>query len=126
MAAVRQVLDEVGAQSVPLLEVYNKRDALSSHERRRLQDLNPSALMISALRGQGIDALVSTIASRLALDVCRVTFTFASAEPTTSERIARLYRHGRVIRHETGDGRVSIVADVPRRLLGRLEETPAR
>src|SRR5207248_2692077 len=33
------------------------------------------------------------------------------------ELIARLYRHARVIVHETRDGRVSIVADVPRRSL---------
>ena len=41
------------------------------------------------------------------------------------ERIARLYRHARVIVHEVRDGRVSIVADVPRRsaaaLLGRAK-----
>jgi GTP-binding protein HflX len=120
MTAVRQVLDEVGAHSVPVLEVYNKCDALSPDERRRLQEQDPSALTISALLGQGIDELVETIASRLALDVCRVTLAFASGEPTTAEQIARLYRHGRVILHEARDGRVSIVADVPRRLLGRL------
>ena len=34
--------------------------------------------------------------------------------------IARVYRHGRVVLHETRDGQVSIVADVPRRLLARL------
>jgi len=36
------------------------------------------------------------------------------------ERIARVYRHARVVLHEARDGRVSIVADVPRRLLSRL------
>src|SRR5512143_607175 len=36
MNAVRQVLDEVGAIEVPLLEVYNKSDALTADERRRI------------------------------------------------------------------------------------------
>jgi GTP-binding protein HflX len=118
--AVRQVLEEVGATNVPMLEVYNKCDALTADERRRLQELDPSALTISALEQQGIDELIETVASRLALDVRRVTLTFDPAEAADRERIARVYRHARVVEHETRDGQVSIIADVPRRLLGRL------
>src|SRR5919198_225762 len=121
VAAVRAVLDEVGASDVPLIEVYNKCDALTRDEKRRLQEQDPSALCISALERDGIDELVETIASRLALDVRRVTMTFDPEKPADRERIARLYRHARVIVHEARDGHVSIVADVPRRLLGHLE-----
>jgi GTP-binding protein HflX len=120
MNAVRQVLEEVGALDVPMLEVYNKCDALTPDERRRLQDQDPSALCISALTGQGMDELLETITSRLALDVVRVTLTFDPGSPGDRERIARVYRHARVVLHETRDGQVSIVADVPRRLLARL------
>jgi len=120
MNAVHQVLDEVGASDVALVEVYNKCDALTPDERRRLQELDPSALCISALEGQGIDELVETITSRLALDVRRVTLTFNPDDPAERERIARVYRHGRVISHETRDSRATIVADIPRRLLNRV------
>jgi len=120
MTAVRQVLDEVGATDVPMLEVYNKCDALTPDERRRLQELDPAALTISALERQGIDELIETMASRLALDVRRVTLTFDPANPSDREQISRVYRHARVVEHESRDGRVSIVADVPRRLLSRL------
>jgi GTP-binding protein HflX len=118
--AVRLVLEEVGATDVPMLEVYNKCDALTPDERRRLQELDPSALTISALEKQGIEELIETVASRLALDVRRVTLTFDPAEAADRERIARVYRHARVVEHETRDGQVSIIADVPRRLLSRL------
>src|SRR5438045_7908991 len=64
MDAVRRVLEEVGALDVPMIEVYNKCDALTPDERRRLQDQDPSALSISALTRQGVDELVETIASR--------------------------------------------------------------
>jgi GTPase len=121
MNAVRQVLDEVGALDVPILEVYNKCDALTPDERRRLQDQDPSALNISALQREGIDELVETITSRLELDVRRVTMMFDPESATDRERIARLYRHARVVLHEARDGRVSITADVPRRLLSRLD-----
>ena len=120
MAAVRQVLEEVDAIAVPLIEVYNKCDLLTPDERRRLQEQEPGALYISATRREGMAELVDTLASRLALDVSRVTLTFNPDDPTDREGIARLYRHARVLTHETRDGEVSIVADVPRRLLGQL------
>ena len=119
--AVHNVLEEVGAADVPTLDVYNKCDAVTVDERRRLQELDPAAVCISALQSDGINELIDTIASRLALDIQRLTLTFNPEDPADRERIARLYRHGRVLEHETRDGRVSIVADVPRRLSGRLE-----
>ena len=120
VAAVQQVLEEVGATDVALVDVYNKCDALLPDERRRLEDRDSAALCISALERQGIDELVETVTSRLALDVRRVTLTFSPDDPSDRERIARVYRHARVVLHETRDGQVSIVADVPRRLLSRL------
>jgi GTP-binding protein HflX len=126
MTAVRRVLDEVGATDVPLLEIYNKCDALTPDERRRLQEQDPSALCVSALNREGIDELVETIASRLALDVRRVTLVFDPDSAADVERISQLYRHARVVVHETRDGRVTIVADVPRRLLSRLDHAQPR
>jgi GTP-binding protein HflX len=118
--AVRSVLEEVGATDVPLVDVYNKCDALTDDERRRLEEQDSAALCISALKREGIDELVETMTSRLALDVRRVTLNFNPDEAADRERIARVYRHARVILHETRDGHVSIVADVPRRLLARM------
>jgi GTP-binding protein HflX len=123
IGAVREVLDEVGATDVPLLEVYNKCDALTPDEHRRLQEQDPAVLCISALKRTGIDELVDTIASRLALDTRRVMLTFDPGDPADRDRIGRVYRHARVLQHETRDGHVAIVADVPRRLLPWLEDT---
>jgi len=120
MAAVRSVLEEVGAAEVPLIEVYNKCDVLTAHERRRLRVLDPTAVCISALSGDGIDELSETVMSRLALDVQRLTLSFDTVHRADVERIARLYRHARVLSHETRDGHVTIVADVPRRLVTRV------
>ncbi len=120
MDAVRRVLEEVGALEVPMLEVYNKCDALTPDERRRLQEQDPAALLISALTRDGVDELVETVASRLALDVVRMTLTFDPDDPDDRERIGRVYRYARVVVHEARDGRVVIVADVPRRLIDRV------
>ncbi len=72
------------------------------------------------MRREGIAELVDTLTSRLALDVRRVTLTFNPDDPADREEMARLYRHARVLVQKTRDGQVSIVADVPRRLLGQL------
>ena len=121
MNAVRQVLAEVGATEVPMIDVYNKCDAVTPDEKRRLQEQDPAALRLSALTRAGVDELLETLTSRLALDVQRVTLTFDPDDAGDRERMARLYRHVTVVQHETRDGQVSIVADVPRRLVPRLQ-----
>ncbi len=120
MDAVRRVLEEVGALDVPMLEAYNKCDALTADERRRLQEQDPSSILISALAMDGIDELIEAIASRVALDVVRLTLTFDPADADDRARIARVYRHGRVVMHEERDSQIQIVADIPRRLVDRV------
>ncbi len=120
-AAVRSVLEEIGAQRVDRIDVYNKCDLLEPGELQRLRQSDPSALFISAARGDGRDELLETIASRVALDVRTVTVEFDAQGGDVEERVARLYRHGRVMRHVTMDGRVTIEAEVPRRLAAWLQ-----
>jgi GTP-binding protein HflX len=130
MGAVRQVLEEIDALEVPVIVVYAKCDLLTEDERRRLLEMDPGALCISARGGGvgqpsgpwGIDELLETLAHRLDLDHQRVTFTFDPDEAGDRVAIARLYRHAKVLVHETVDGQVSIVADVPRRLIGHLKK----
>jgi GTPase len=120
-AAVKRVLEEVDANDVPTVEVFNKCDQLTVDERRRLRDADPSSVCIAALTGDGLDTLLDIVTSRLALDVQRVTWTLDPDSAADRDRLARIYRHGRVLEHETRDGRVTIVADLPRRLVGRLD-----
>ena len=120
MAAVHHVLEEVGAREVPTIEVYNKCDQLTPDETRRLRTMDPSAICLSALRGDGAGALLEAIASRLELDIERVTMTFRADDAASREQIGRLYRHGRVLQHDVGDDHVTVVADVPRRLVASL------
>ncbi|MCA1586736.1 MAG: GTPase HflX [Acidobacteria bacterium] len=121
-AAVARVLEEVGATGVPRIEVYNKSDLVSADERRRIQQADPSALLISAVTGEGCDALVDTVASRVALDKQRVSAEFDLRDPEDATRMAWLYRHGRVVSHVSMGNRAVLEADLPRRLAGRLRE----
>jgi GTP-binding protein HflX len=120
MAAVKRVLDEVGALDVPTIDVYNKIDDTSDDEQRRLRDADPAAALISARTGAGIGELLQMVASRLELDTRRITITFDSGKEFDRQQIARMYRVARVISHVATNGRVVIEADVPRRFIERL------
>jgi GTP-binding protein HflX len=125
VAAVRRVLDEVGANDVPTIDVYNKTDAITADEQRRLRDADPACALISAKTGNGLDELLQMVASRLALDTRRITITFDSGKDFDRQQIARMYRVARVISHVATNGKVVIEADVPRRFIERLT-TPMR
>jgi GTP-binding protein HflX len=124
MAAVRRVLEEVGAADVPVIDVYNKVDLVNADERRRLTLRDPAAALIAARTGEGIDELLQMVAARVALDTRRITISFDSAKEFDRQQIARLYRIARVVSHVATNGRVVIEADVPRRFIERLT-TPA-
>jgi GTP-binding protein HflX len=127
MDAVRRVLAEIDAQEVPAVLVLNKWDQLTDDERARLRATEPAAIPISARTGDGVSELQQVMVRRLALETQRVTLEFDEESERDRQRIARLYQHARVRSHNAQDGRVSIEADVPRRLLGRLTAfAPAR
>ena len=121
MEAVRSVLQEVGAGRVPAIEAFNKCDRLDAAERARLQALYPGALCVSALRGEGREELIAAMEAHLALDTTVVRLQFEPGD----ERIGLVYRLGRILSHVASDGHVSIEAEVPRRVLSRLQ-SPAR
>jgi GTPase len=120
IAAVRRVLEEVGAADVPVIDVYNKVDVIGPDDQRRLRDADPASALISARTGAGVDELLQMVASRLALDTRRITITFDSGKEFDRLQIARLYRVARVVSHVATNGRVVIEADVPRRFIERL------
>ena len=117
VAAVTRVLEEVGALEVPRIEIYNKADLLLPDERRRIQEADPSSILISAVTGEGCEELLDSVAARLALDQQRVTVELDLSDPAQRERLAWIYRHATVHSHATMGERATLEIDVPRRLL---------
>ena len=122
MDAVAAVLGEVGAGRVPVLEVFNKCDRLDAAESTRLRALHPGALCVSALTGEGRDEVIAAMETRLGLDVARITLSFPTDGDGSRERVAELYRVGRIVRHVASDDEVSIEAEIPRRLVPRFHD----
>jgi GTPase len=65
IAAVRELLAEIGASEIPELLVINKSDSLNAGQRQRIQNLFPEAVMISALNGDGLEQLLESVAESL-------------------------------------------------------------
>jgi GTP-binding protein HflX len=119
MKAVREVLAEVGAERVPSIDVFNKCDELDEGEVARLRAMDRGALCVSALTGEGRDEIIAAMEGHLGLDTARVTLEFDAGDGER-EQIAQLYRLGKIVNHLSTDGRVTIEAEVPRRLLDRF------
>jgi len=64
--AVASVLNEIGADELPVELVLNKIDKVGAVSRKRLANRYPDALQISALGGDGLDELRARLASRFA------------------------------------------------------------
>ena len=60
--AVDETLEQIGAQSIPRIEVFNKCDLLSEEDISALKSRYPQAIAISAATGEGVEELVKRIA----------------------------------------------------------------
>ena len=119
MGAVNRVLEEVGAGEVPRLLVFNKGDRITARDRARLRAAYPGAYVVSALTGTGHQDLVDGVTRALAMETRRVTLELDDTVARDRRRLVQVYQQGRVLRHVTRDGHVSIEAEVPIRLATR-------
>jgi GTP-binding protein HflX len=118
--AVNTVLHEIGADELPVEVVVNKIDAADLLLRRRLANRFPDALQVSALTGEGVDALRERIAGRFAdrFEPVRLLLPYEEGG-----KLAELYALGAPIdeREDHADG-VLVRARLPRRELRRFAE----
>jgi GTP-binding protein HflX len=112
IAAVREVLEEIGAGDVPELLCFNKADR--SDEVARLVDRNEGSVGISAFTGEGVEHLLLTIGDRLrdSTKVLALVVPFSRGDV-----IAEVHREGEVLDESVGEDGM--------RLTARLDEAAA-
>lgn len=99
VAAVNEVLGEIGAERVPVLHVYNKVDRLDAAPRmERDQHGLPWRVWISAHTGAGFDLLFQAIAERLA---DQWVDRWLRLPPEAGRLRARLHEAGEVLAEDT-------------------------
>ena len=124
VAAVRDVLAELGVEDKDTLLILNKIDRLPDQaDRDRLLARYPHAVGISARSGDGLPAL-----ARAASDCLGRSFRDLDIEtdPGNGRLLAWLGRHGEVLsRHFTAE-RVTVHCRIPAALVGRIDATEAQ
>lgn len=110
VAEVENVLREIGADEVPVLEVYNKIDLIEGRKPRidRDEEGNPIRVWLSAVSGEGHDLLFQAVNELLADDVFHDN---VSLQPHEGQFRARLYESGAVLSEQI-DEKGSIILEV--------------
>jgi GTP-binding protein HflX len=111
---VEKVLGELGIEPNDgrIIEVWNKIDRIDAEGRERILNLVERApaerrpVAVSALSGEGLDALISAIEARLAQS--RLTLDL-SLDPSDGAGLSWLYRHAEVLSKAMDqDGRLAV------------------
>ena len=98
---VNAVLEQLGADQVPQIRVYNKIDMLDRTPRvTNNRDGEGRAVWISALTGEGLDLLKEAIATRLEK---RTVQRSIHLEPSQGRQRAKLFELGAVLNEQTLD-----------------------
>lgn len=115
--AVEDVLEEIGAGSIPRILVLNKIDRVGAPGRAKLRARHPGALMTSAVTGEGVDALRERL-----LDVARQRLTPLDVVIPWSAGtlLSDVYRQGRDISEEQTERGLRVTALMPPAAAARL------
>jgi len=119
LAAVDAVLGEIGAGAKPRLLALNKADLLSEGERPEALLRHPEAVLVSALDGEGIEALCDRVEEAFEDTLAEVELLVPYEQGGRLHELHELA--GDLERTERADG-VLVQAKVPREELHRFED----
>jgi GTP-binding protein HflX len=118
MAAVRDVLVEIGADHVPQLLAFNKSD-LAADAAKRLVDVYEGSVAVSAVTGEGIDRLLATVGDRLRSLATVVELVIPYER---GDLLAAAHRAGEVLYEEAGEGGMHLRGRFDDATIGRFRE----
>ncbi len=119
--AVRDVLESIGATSIPELLVFNKADRSDEPARlaERFAEQSEGAVAISAVTGDGVEHLLATIGARLRALVTPVDLEIPYER---GDLIAAVHRSGEVLSETPGERTLRMTARLEESEVGRFEE----
>jgi GTP-binding protein HflX len=118
LAAVDEVLGEIGAGDRPRLLALNKVDLLDEEDRRALSFRHPRAIQVSAATGEGLEELAEAIEARFLSSLRPMDLLVPYGE---GGRLSELHDlAGEMEREDTAEG-VRVRARVPAGVAARFE-----
>jgi GTP-binding protein HflX len=117
--AVQDVLDELGAQDMPVITALNKIDRLPEGVTDPdVEDALPDGVPISALTGRGLDDLLERIELQLITLMAPVEVLIPY---DSGEMVDLFHRHGLIAREAHQPDGTLISGRLPRSLVGRFQ-----
>ena len=110
IAAVREVLHEIDASTIPEILAFNKSDLMSDIARHRLENLYPDGVLISARNGAGLPHLAERISDTLKRQMVALVLEVPYAR---GDIIAAAHRVGEVLMEKHDDQGTIIEVRVP-------------
>lgn len=107
--AVKEVLDDLGTSETPTIMVFNKVDLLETGQRIFLQRGSKDALLLSALKGEGIQELLSLIATKLSSHRS-ITLSIPAA---MGDVLSGVYSDGHVCGRDFEADRIVLTVNLP-------------
>jgi GTP-binding protein HflX len=117
IAAVREVLAEIGARDVPELVVINKADAADPAEAEALRLCEPGSVVVSARTGAGLDELAVAVEAALPQRDREVS---AVVPYLHADLVARAHQEGEVVTLRHGEAGTELTARVPPSLAAEI------
>ncbi|HEX4807012.1 MAG TPA: GTPase HflX, partial [Conexibacter sp.] len=118
MHAVHEVLEEIGAGDRPRVLVLNKADALDPEQREDVRLRHPDGVLVSALSGEGVEALGERVEAELMRSLLDVELLLPYRD---GDRLAELHEvAGDLVREDTAEG-VRVKVRLPPTVAARFE-----
>jgi GTP-binding protein HflX len=119
IAAVRDVLGEIGGGEVPELIVFNKLDLASEATVERLLERWPGSVAISAVTGAGVDELLGRVGDRLRSLSTVIDLVIPYER---GDLLAAAHRSGEVLEERPGEGGMYVRGRFDQATIGRLQD----
>ena len=119
IAAVHQVLIDIGAGGIPELLVINKTDIADAAAVRRLTSLDADTVAVSALTGEGFDDLEEAIVAALAAQTTDVALLVPFSR---GDVLAAVHRAGEVLTEDHAESGTHVTVRLPQDEAGRFGE----
>ncbi|MFV1970092.1 MAG: GTPase HflX [Acidimicrobiia bacterium] len=123
VASVHAVLNEIGAETVDEIIVFNKTDAIDETTRRRLEATHPDATFISARNGDGIDGLLDAIVAGLHAQTIELHLEIPYDR---GDLLADLHNSAEVLTTEHNETGTAIAARLPHEEAARFRKYVVR
>jgi GTPase len=118
MRAVREVLAEIGAGTIPEVLALNKWDLVDEDERSRIVRQHPEGVPVSALTGDGVEPLLQRVAEVLPSPPVEVHLLVPFDRP---EIVPMLYRRAEILSAEDTPEGTEVVARVGEAELSEIQ-----